>query len=122
MTRRVFISAALAAALIATASPLEAHMAFEKSEPAPDATVTAAPRALKVWFTEAPDPAVSKIEMRGPSGAVTLGGFHTMADKSMMAMVEGALPDGRYTVSWQSAGNDGHIQTGEFAFTVRKSN
>ena len=45
--------------------------------------------------------------------------LHVM-DKSLMAMVEGGTPDGTYTVSWQSAGPDGHIQKGDFTFTVKR--
>jgi methionine-rich copper-binding protein CopC len=60
--------------------------------------------------------------MSGPSGPVTLTGFHVMAsDKSIMALVGQPLPNGRYTVRWQSAGDDGHVQKGQFAFTVRQT-
>ena len=41
-------------------------------------------------------------------------------DKSLMAVVNGDMPDGVYTVSWQAAGKDGHIQKGEFTFTVKR--
>jgi methionine-rich copper-binding protein CopC len=29
------------------------------------------------------------------------------------------MADGRYTVNWQTAGDDGHLQKGTFAFTVK---
>jgi methionine-rich copper-binding protein CopC len=40
-------------------------------------------------------------------------------DKSLMATVPGPLADGAYTVTWRSAGDDGHAMRGDFAFTVR---
>ncbi len=96
---------------------LSAHMKLEKAEPAPDSTVSAPLRTIQVWFSEVPDPAVSKIVLTGPSGAVKLMGLHAM-DKSLMVSIEGTAPAGAYTVAWQSAGADGHAQKGEFTFTL----
>lgn len=98
-----------------------AHMKATKFEPAADSTVTASPARVQVWFTQAPDPKLSKLELTGPAGAVTLKDTQVTTEKSVVATVEGALPDGRYTARWQSAGDDGHVQRGEFAFTVKRT-
>jgi methionine-rich copper-binding protein CopC len=74
---------------------------------------------VQVWFTQAPDPKVSKIEVAGPGGAVKLGALQVTAEKSIMAPVEAALGNGRYTASWQAAGDDGHVQKGTFSFSVQ---
>jgi methionine-rich copper-binding protein CopC len=39
----------------------------------------------------------------------------------MSATVDGATPDGTYTVSWQTAGDDGHVQKGDYTFSVRQT-
>jgi methionine-rich copper-binding protein CopC len=44
-----------------------------------------------------------------------------MGKMSLMASVGDAMPDGTYTVSWQSAGDDGHLQKGEFTFSVKQA-
>ena len=49
-------------------------------------------------------------------GALVIG-----PDKSMSTAVEGAMGDGAYKVAWQAAGDDGHVQKGEFSFTVRQT-
>ena len=98
---------------------LDAHMKVDKSEPAAAATVSAPLKTVQIFFSEAPDLKVSKLEIKGPSDKTKLAMIHVM-DKSLMAMVEGDTPDGAYTVSWQSAGPDGHIQKGDFTFTVKK--
>ena len=98
---------------------LDAHMKVEKSAPAASAVVTAPPTTVQVFFSEAPDLKVSKLEIKGPSEKTKLTQLHIM-DKSLMAMVEGGAPDGAYSVTWQSAGPDGHIQKGDFAFTVKR--
>ena len=80
----------------------------------------ATPRRLAVRIatvaSQAPD---RSVEVKGPSAATKVSAVHVM-DKSLMAMIEGDAPAGSYTVSWQSAGGDGHFQKGEFAFTLKK--
>jgi len=114
------LSGALVAAVLVLASTtlLQAHMKLAKSEPAANAVTKPLPH-VQVFFTEAPDLKVSKLELKGPSPATKLVQLHVM-DKSLMAVVEGDMPDGAYTVSWQAAGTDGHIQKGDFAFTVKR--
>jgi hypothetical protein len=98
-----------------------AHMKFVKALPAVDSIVAAKPARIQIWFTESPDPAVSKLALTGPGGAVKLGPVTVERDRSIAAPVDGATPDGQYTVAWQAAGNDGHVQKGEFKFSVRQT-
>ncbi len=103
------------------ARPVEAHMKPVKSEPAADAAVATSPKQVQVWFTQSPDPKLSKLAMTGPSGSIKLTDVRVTADKSIVATVDGSLTDGRYSVRWQAAGDDGHLQKGEFAFTVQQT-
>lgn len=120
MTRRTMLGLAAGLALTMSATVF-AHMKLSKSMPAPNST-GAKPAKIQIWYTQKPDQAVSRITLSGPSGAVKLGAVTVGADKSMSAAVEGAMGDGAYTVSWQTAGDDGHLQKGEFSFTVRQTN
>ncbi len=119
LTRSLFGAVVALALFVASTSHLDAHMKVEKTEPAAGAVVDAPLPHVQVFFSEAPDLAVSKLEIKGPSEKTHLVLLHVM-DKSLMAMVEGGTPDGTYTVSWQSAGPDGHIQKGDFTFTVKR--
>ena len=105
--------------MLALSSAAFAHMKLSRTLPAADSTVTEAPSQVQAWFTQAPDPAVSRLSLEGPSGVVKLGALRVADDKSIAAPVEGTLAEGAYTVSWQAAGDDGHIQKGAFTFTVR---
>jgi methionine-rich copper-binding protein CopC len=96
---------------------LSAHMKFEKATPAPDSTVSGPVKTIQLWFSESPDPKVSKVDVVGPRGPLKASGLHAM-DKSLMVMLDGPTPAGAYTVTWQSAGDDGHVQKGEFKFKV----
>jgi methionine-rich copper-binding protein CopC len=117
MTTKPFIVTIAAVAVLASSAILGAHMKFEKAAPVPDSTVTAPVKTIQMWFSEAPDPAVSRIDLVGPRGPIKTTGLHAM-DKSLMVMVDAPTPAGGYTVNWQSAGDDGHVQKGEFKFTV----
>lgn len=120
MVRRLIYLATLIAIAASVSVTVLAHMKAAKMEPAADATVASVSK-LQVWFTQAPDPKVSKLELAGPSGPAKLAGFQVTADKSIVANVDGTLADGRYTVRWRAAGNDGHVQKGEYTFTVRRA-
>lgn len=120
MTRRI-VTGVAAALLMSVSVTVFAHMKFTKSLPAADAVVAGKPAKVQVWFTQAPDKAVSKLTLTGPSGEVKLGVLTVDADKSMAAAVEGGVAEGSYKVAWQAAGDDGHVQKGEFSFSVRQT-
>jgi copper resistance protein C len=122
MVHRSIYALLLTAMVAASAVVVFAHMKASKMEPAANSTVSAPPARIQVWFTEAPDPKVSKLELAGPAGPVKLTGFQATAEKSIVAGVDGSLADGRYTARWQSAGDDGHVQKGEYGFTVKRAN
>ena len=99
-----------------------AHLAATKTMPDTDAVVAESPQQIQVWFTQDPDPAVSQLSLEGPAGAVELGDTKVSDEKSLMAMVPGTLAPGSYTVSWRTAGDDGHVRRGDFGFAVRAAN
>ena len=106
----VFVAFAVATTL--------AHLAATKTTPEADEVLTSSPHHVQVWFTQDPDPAVSQLTLEGPAGDVELGDTEVAAEKSLMAMVPGELAPGSYTVSWRTAGDDGHVLRGDFSFTV----
>jgi copper resistance protein C len=123
MTRRTTLRlrAGLAAILFLFAGAALAHLEVVGSEPADGATLDRPVRSLRVFFNQEPDLALSKLELEGPEGAaVEVQGLHTMGQKDLMATVSGRMPDGEYTVKWQTAGDDGHVQKGEIKFTMKR--
>jgi methionine-rich copper-binding protein CopC len=121
MLRRRARSVLFAVMVAMATATVFAHMKASRMLPAPNTTVSASPAQVQVWFTQAPDPKVSKIEVAGMAGPVALTAFKVTAEKSIVADIRNPLADGRYTVRWQAAGDDGHVQKGEFAFTVKLS-
>ncbi len=120
MKHRSLFALLLAVTIAASAVTVLAHMKAAKMEPAADATLTAPPTKVQIWFTQAPDPKVSRLELAGPNGAVKLKDFKVVAaDKSIVAMIDGAVGRGKFTASWQAAGDDGHVQNGQYSFSVK---
>lgn len=119
MTRRMMLAVVAGLALTMSATVL-AHMKVAKSMPAAN-SVGAKPAKVQIWFTQAPDKAMSKLSVTGPAGDVKLGALTVNADKSLSAAVEGQMGDGAYKVLWQTAGDDGHTQKGQITFSVRST-
>ncbi len=107
------------ATTVAATAIVSAHMAYSKSLPEKDATISESPSEVQVWFTQDPEPAISQLSLEGPAGEIALGDTEVGAEKSIVAAVPTALGPGSYTVKWRSAGDDGHVQRGEFGFTLR---
>jgi methionine-rich copper-binding protein CopC len=105
-------------ALFAAAALIQAHAKIEKSEPAANSTIATVPTSVQMWFNEAPDLKVTKVELAGASGKVELGPAHSMGKNNVMAPIVGKMTNGKYTVSWQTAGDDGHVEKGTFTFTL----
>ena len=96
-----------------------AHFAAIKTMPDADTVVVESPHQIQVWFTQEPDPAVSQLVLEGQAGDVELGDTTVVGEKSLVAVVPRPLAPGSYTVRWRTAGDDGHVRRGDFAFTVR---
>jgi copper resistance protein C len=114
MLSRIFVLVALFAA----AALIQAHAKVEKTEPAANSTISQVPTSVQMWFNEAPDLKVTKVELVGASGKVELGPAHSMGKNNVMAAIVGKMTNGKYTVSWQTAGDDGHVEKGTFTFTL----
>jgi methionine-rich copper-binding protein CopC len=116
--RSVFAVVLLAGAFATLAL---AHNKLLKSAPAAGAALNASPARVEMWFAEKPDLTVSKIAVKGPAGAVETGPAHANAETSIVADFKGKLADGRYIVSWQTAGDDGHMSKGDFSFSLKSA-
>lgn len=107
-------------ALAALPAPALAHAHLKSATPASGATLTTAPRQLVLTFSEAPALAMSALRLFGPdSTPVALGVLtHDAGVHAIAASIAGPLVAGRYTVQWQTAGDDGHVQRGSYQFVI----
>lgn len=107
---------------MANALPVVRHLHLLRSEPAKNSTVTTAPRELRLWFSQRPEVAMT-------SARIASGSHNSAAGRAVIRPWDGegvlvvmpirdSLANGRHVVVWRTMAQDGHVITGEFAFTV----
>jgi methionine-rich copper-binding protein CopC len=112
------------AALLATPRSASSsfHLRLLRSDPAADTTLTTAPAAIRLWFSEPPQVAVTTVLLTNSAGTTVATGKPTRAaakDAPVSAPVQGTLTPGAYHVAWKTMSADGHAVRGEFSFTLK---
>jgi copper transport protein len=117
-TRRLLLALVLASLVPAVA---RAHGHLQRSSPSAGDALRAAPRLLRLEFSEAPELAMSTVRLLDSLGRdIRLSPVHTAGDSLRVLVAElgeGLVP-GRYTVRWRIAGRDGHPVHGQYDFVV----
>ena len=116
-TRLAFV---LIAAVALLAAP-QAFFHFEllRSAPSAKAELTASPAQLQLWFSQVPAAGVSTVTLSNNGKHVAIGKtVVAAADKSMTVALTTPLTPGAYVIHWKGAGDDGHVQQGDIAFTI----
>ncbi len=97
------------------------HMRLVRSVPASDATITAFPSSIRLWFSESPEIAVSRITLTLDGDDIAVGKTRGDGDSSLVVDISSRLAPGRYTVRWRPAGDDGPVLRDSFGFTLADS-
>ena len=99
----------------------QAHAKIASSEPAPDSALHVAPKAIRLHFNEALEPAFSKIALFDARQlALVLPKVALDKDDTMtMSAAVPALASGTYSVRWTAMTHDGHKVKGQYSFTVK---
>ena len=120
--RRLLLALTLAALWLAgTAAGAAAHALLRDSDPPAGASLERPPRAVLVTFTEAPDPALSSLQLLYASGrAIQTGRAGAVPGRPLQLQLSlGRLADGTYTVNWRAVSRvDGHVTRGALSFSV----
>src|SRR5207248_4769705 len=104
--------------------PALAHAHYASSDPAAGATVTVAPKQVKLVFDEEPSPSKSTLMVLDPSGARADAGDGKVDQsdpdrKTMIVSLKSGLGNGVYTVKYHTATEDDNgIVDGSFRFGV----
>lgn len=118
------LTAAMLVAGLCVPMPLLAHAHLVKSLPAAGARLEDAPTLLRLWFSEAPELALTQITLvdeRGdtiPLGAVSRD---QTGPRAVAVAIPSILHPGSYRVLWRTAAADGHPTHGQFTFSVLAS-
>lgn len=110
-----------AALLLATPRVAWGHLGLSRSTPSDGAHLAAAPREIRLTFTEAVEAAVARLRLIGPSGSeIPLSALRQPRDSGqlLVANVRGRLEGGVYRIEWQVVGKDGHPVRGTIRYVV----
>ena len=117
--RGVALAAVLVSVTTLTAWRAPFHLHLVKSTPAANASVSAAPDSIKLWFSQAPELKLTTVKLTGPGTVgVDLAPLAKGDSALVIAGVKGKLGAGAYTVAWRTMSKDGHVVRGTFAFKV----
>ncbi len=118
--RKIMLVLVAAAALWFPAGSAWAHAHLERASPAVGSQVPTAPAELRLWFSEAVEPAFSVITVTGPDGkpVPTAAAAVDPKDGAQLFVKLPALAPGKYTVTWHVVSVDTHRTEGTFSFQV----
>lgn len=109
---------AAVAAVLLPAAPAAAHNALRSADPAQEARLTTAPRAVTLEFVEALKPTFTTIVLTDSGNQKVPAGEPVIAGAKVTLAVTGTLPNGSYTVAYRVVSADGHPVQGSYRFAV----
>ena len=117
---KLALAAALIFGVLGGWSAAYAHAFLDHASPAVGSTVHAAPKEVRLWFTDSIEAAFSTLSVTDASGRRVDGGkIGTDAkDAAVLQTSLQALPPGTYTVTWRVISVDSHATQGKFTFKV----
>ncbi|MFD3566459.1 copper resistance CopC/CopD family protein [Streptomyces sp. NPDC058667] len=122
LARLLILAAALLGTLLAGAAPASAHAALTGSDPKDGAVVATAPKEVNLTFSEQVAMSADSIRVLDPAGRrADTGEIRDLCSGSIVRYGVGlraGLPDGTYTVAWQTVSADSHPISGAFTFSI----
>jgi copper resistance protein C len=115
---------ALAATVLTLGAGMSAAWAHDElvaTSPASDAAVPSAPVEVTLEFSRAVQALGTQVHVTGPDGAVVSEGAAEVRDTTVSQPLAADAPAGLHRVTWRATSSDGHVLTGNFAFTVAAS-
>ncbi|MEY4493415.1 MAG: hypothetical protein RL355_764 [Actinomycetota bacterium] len=94
-----------------------AHTELVNTSPIDGAEIDVAPAVISLTFSDPVLEVGTAIVLNQADGTEVELGELTFEGATVSASAPADLTPGEYTVTWRAAADDGHVQTGEFAFT-----
>lgn len=116
----IALALAALAMLLGMTSEAGAHALLEHASPEVGSTVHGSPSEVRLWFTEALEPAFCTVRVLDRNGMQVDKGDTEMdaKDHTLLRVSLPPLPAGTYTVVWRVLSIDTHVSEGDFTFDV----
>jgi methionine-rich copper-binding protein CopC len=122
MTHVFLKTIALGLSLGLAATAASAHPRLEASNPAPGAMLKAAPKDIRLNFSEELVASFTGLELKNAAGKNVPTGkvmFVPGDSRKIIVPIGARLTAGAYTVSWHAVSVDTHRVAGKFSFRLR---
>ncbi|MDN7902680.1 copper homeostasis periplasmic binding protein CopC [Burkholderia diffusa] len=121
MKTTAFVRGALVALSFVVAQAAHAHAHPKTLDPAANATLSSAPHAVTIDFSETLEPAFSSIAVTDSHGQSVVDGKAAIdaGNRKRMHVELANLTPGTYTVAWVAVATDGHRTQGHYTFTLK---
>jgi methionine-rich copper-binding protein CopC len=99
---------------------VHAHSGLQRAEPPAESTVARPPEEVKLYFSEALEPAYSSVRVED-AGGTRVDDADSRVDRSDPQLLRVSLPPlapGVYTVVWRVLSVDSHVTEGRYTFRV----
>jgi putative copper export protein/methionine-rich copper-binding protein CopC len=118
-----YVAIALVAVAVMRPAIAWAHARLTRSDPAANSRLASSPTAIRLWFSEAPELAMTHLTLEDSAGKLADVGPVERAESKLAieAKLRTPLAPGRYVLSWRTAAADGHPSQGRFRFVVLSS-
>ncbi|MEM1401709.1 MAG: DJ-1/PfpI family protein [Pseudomonadota bacterium] len=100
----------LTALLLMVLAPSAFSIELINSWPEEGAVLRAPLKSLHLWFDRAPETSTADIQILGSQARPVVRGLHAMGSNDLMGLVDGAMPDGDYKLSWSIGDSEGAVR------------
>jgi copper resistance protein C len=99
-----------------------AHAFIDHAEPRVGSKLASPPTVVKIWFTEALEPALSKIQVFDSQGTEVDNRDMKIdpANRQLLSVTLPVIKAGKYKVVWRVVSVDTHSTNGSFEFEVTR--
>src|SRR5687767_591602 len=121
MLKRRAFTAAIVGALLITSGSVAAHGGLRRADPPAGAALGAAPKIIRLFFTEPPEASLSDIAVVDLKGTAYQDGRPQAVpgDPLSLTVPLRRLEKGVYIVNWRVVSAvDGHLTSGSYAFGI----
>ena len=116
--KRILLLAAALLAVLLPGTPAWAHTALVSSDPAEDTSLSRAPTAVTLVFSQHLNPGFTTIVLSDAASQRIPASAPAVDDAKGTITVARPLGNGVYTVAYRVVSNDGHTVQGAYTFTV----